>query len=92
MANEELLVKIADVETIVQTIMQRVSRMNNRLDSQQNEIERINIIVGAAITTAVHELIEYLRCNDIQDINEKEFSDRVHELIFGVDPSAYLPF
>lgn len=99
MTNEELLAKISDVETIatetfnvMQTIMQRVSGMNNRLNSQQNEIERINNIVSAAITTAVHELIEYLHSNDIQGLDEEEFSARIQELIFNADPSVYLPF
>lgn len=99
MTNEELLDRIASVEAMasealnnVQTIMQRVAGMNNRLNSQQNEIERINNIVSAAISVAVHELIEYLRCNDIQDLDEEEFSVRIHELIFNADPMAYLPF
>lgn len=99
MTNEELLVKISDIEAVatetvnvMQTIMQRVSGMNNRLNSQQNEIERINNIVSAATTAAVHELIEYLRSNDIQDLDEEEFSARVQELIFNADPMAQLPF
>lgn len=99
MTNEELLVKISDIEAVatetvnvMQTIMQRVSGMNNRLNSQQNEIERINNIVSAATTAAVHELIEYLRSNDIQDLDEEEFSARVQELIFNADPMAQMPF
>lgn len=99
MTNEELLVKISDIEAVatktvnvMQTIMQRVSGMNNRLNSQQNEIERINNIVSAATTAAVHELSEYLRSNDIQDLDEEEFSARVQELIFNADPMAQLPF
>lgn len=99
MTNEELLVKISDIEAVatetvnvMQTIMQRVSGMNNRLNSQQNEIECINNIVSAATTAAVHELIEYLRSNDIQDLDEEEFSARVQELIFNADPMAQLPF
>lgn len=99
MTNEELLVKISDIEAVatetvnvMQTIIQRVSGMNNRLNSQQNEIERINNIVSAATTAAVHELIEYLRSNDIQDLDEEEFSARVQELIFNADPMAQLPF
>lgn len=99
MTNDELLDKIFSVEATavealnnVQVVMPQVAGMNGRLNSQQNEIERINSIVGAAITTAVHELIEYLRYNDIQTINEEEFSVKVHELIFNADPMAYVPF
>lgn len=99
MTNDELLDKIFSVEATavealnnVQAVIPQVDGLNGRLNSQQNEIERINSIVSAAITTAVHELIEYLRYNDIQTINEEEFSVKVHELIFNADPMAYVPF
>lgn len=99
MTNEELLDKIFSVEATafealgnVQTVITQVVEMTNRLNSHQNEIERIRSIVDEAIITSVHELIEYLRCNDIQDLDEEEFSVRVRRLIFDADPAYCLPF
>ena len=55
-------------------------------------IERIRSIVDEAIIASVHELIEYLHYNDIQDLDEEEFSVRVRRLIFESDPAYCLPF
>lgn len=56
--------------------------LRQRIDSQINRIENI---VDTAITTAVHELIDYLRHDDIQSLNEQEFAAAVKRLIFDAD-------
>ena len=55
-------------------------------------IDRLEIIVETAITKAVHELIERLRYDDIQAIDEEEFAAAVRKLIFDADPGVQLPF
>lgn len=52
----------------------------------------LEIIVETAITKAVHELIERLRYDDIQAIDEEEFAAAVRKLIFDADPGVQLPF
>lgn len=47
--------------------------------------------IDIALTTAVHELIEYLRYQDIQALDEEEFLLRVRELI-RVEQDERLPF
>lgn len=97
--NEELLDKIFCVEATaceafanVKNVMVQITEVVNRLNSHQNEIERIRSIVDEAIIASVHELIEYLHYNDIQDLDEEEFSVRVRRLIFESDPAYCLPF
>lgn len=55
---------------------------------QQTDIENK---IDIALTTAVHELIEYLRYQDIQALDEEEFLLRVRELI-RVEQDERLPF
>lgn len=56
--------------------------------NQQTDIENK---IDIALTTAVHELIEYLRYQDIQALDEEEFLLRVRELI-RVEQDERLPF
>lgn len=56
--------------------------------SQQTDVENK---IDIALTTAVHELIEYLRYQDIQALDEEEFLLRVRELI-RVEQDEHLPF
>lgn len=60
--------------------------------SANERIDRLEIIVETAITKAVHELIERLRYDDIQAIDEEEFAAAVRKLIFDADPGVQLPF
>lgn len=65
--------------------------LRQRIDGQNGQINRIENIVDAAITTAAHELIDYLRHDDIQNLNEQEFAAAVKRLIFDAD-DVILPF
>ena len=56
------------------------------------ELYRLNEIVRSAIVKAVHELIEYLRQEDIHSLDEQEFAQEVERLIFEAEPNSYLPF
>lgn len=56
--------------------------------SQQIDVENK---IDIALTTAVHELIEYLRYQDIQALDEEEFLLRVRELIC-VEQDEHFPF
>lgn len=56
--------------------------------NQQTDIENK---IDIALTTAVHELIEYLQYQDIQALDEEEFLLRVRELI-RVEQDERLPF
>lgn len=73
-------------------IDQLTSEMRVRISSHDEELKRLEAIMDAAISKAVHELIEYLRYEDIQSLDEKEFAVEVKRLIWDADPQAYLPF
>lgn len=66
--------------------------MQGMVGSANERIDRLEIIVETAITKAVHELIERLRYDDIQAIDEEEFTAAVRKLIFDADPGVQLPF
>ena len=66
------------------TAIERNRRHTEELLSQQTDVENK---IDIALTTAVHELIEYLRYQDIQE----EFLLRVRELI-RVEQDEHLPF
>ena len=66
--------------------------MQGMVGSANERIDRLEIIVETAITKAVHELIERLRYDDIQAIDEEEFAAAVRKLIFDADPGVQLPF
>lgn len=66
--------------------------MQGMVGSANERIDRLEIIVETAITKAVHELIERLRYDDIQAIDEEEFAAAVRKLIFDADPGVQLLF
>lgn len=70
------------------TVIERNRRHAEELLSQQTDVENK---IDIALTTAVHELIEYLRYQDIQALDEEEFLLRVRELI-RVEQDEHLPF
>lgn len=70
------------------TAIERSRRHAEELLSQQTDAENK---IDIALTTAVHELIEYLRYQDIQALDEEEFLLRVRELI-RVEQDERLPF
>lgn len=70
------------------TVIERNRRHAEELLSQQTDAENK---IDIALTTAVHELIEYLRYQDIQALDEEEFLLRVRELI-RVEQDEHLPF
>lgn len=70
------------------TAIERNRQHAEGLLSQQTDVEnKIDIV----LTTAVHELIEYLRYQDIQALDEEEFLLRVRELI-RVEQDEHFPF
>lgn len=62
---------------------------NSRLDYQANELNRLENTIDHAFLEAVHELLDYLRHEDIQSLDEEEFAKKVRELI---GREAELPF
>lgn len=70
------------------TVIERNRRHAEELLSQQTDVENK---IDIALTTAVHELIEYLRYQDVQALDEEEFLLRVRELI-RVEQDEHLPF
>ncbi len=63
--------------------------VNGSLNYQANELRRLENTIDHAFLDAVHELLDYLRHEDIQSLDEEEFAKRVRELIC-VEPE--LPF
>lgn len=55
--------------------------VEGRLNYQANEITRLENNVESAVTTVIHELIDYLRHADIESLDEAEFADRFRELL-----------
>lgn len=70
------------------TAIEQNRRHTEELFSQQTDVENK---IDIALTTAVHELIEYLRYQDIQALDEEESLLRVRELI-RVEQDEHLPF
>ena len=63
--------------------------VNGSLNYQANELRRLENTIDHAFLDAVHELLDYLRHEDIQSLDEEEFAKRVREFIC-VEPE--LPF
>lgn len=78
--------------TARQRLDESVQMLKGKVKYHDSEFERINAIMEAAITTAVHELIQYLKQADIQSLDEQEFSEAVKKLIWDADPNSYFPF
>lgn len=55
--------------------------LRRKISTNGSRISSLEEIVDAAITTAVHELIDYLRHDDIQALDEAEFASKVKELM-----------
>lgn len=74
----------------------RIAEVSNELigiiKRNEYDLRRLEAIVESAIIKSVHELIEYLRQEDIQSLDEQEFAKKVKELIFESDPDNFLPF
>lgn len=86
---KELTSKIYELEY-------RITQISNELlaNIKRNEhaLQCLKTVMESAITKAVHELIEYLRQEDIQALDEQEFAEAVDRLIWEADPDNYLPF
>lgn len=54
---------------------------STRLDYQTNELSRLENTIDRAFLDAVHELLDYLRHEDIQSLDEEEFAKKVRDLI-----------
>jgi len=67
-----------------------VYRVNEKVNRLEDEINRRDNAVQTAIMTAVHELIDYLRHDDIQFLDEEEFSKRIKDLLW--EQPTELPF
>jgi len=87
MNNMETLQLIFQIDERLAQLRQDVER---RLNFHAEEISRLDNIIQAATTTAVHELIDYLRHDDIQSLDEEEFSRKIRDLLW--DESTALPF
>lgn len=70
------------------TTIERNRQHTEEFLNQQTDIENK---IDIALTTAVHELIEYLQYQDIQALDEEEFLLRIRELI-RVEQDERLPF
>ena len=57
--------------------------VNGSLNYQANELRRLENTIDHAFLDAVHELLDYLRHEDIQSLDEEEFAKRVRELKIG---------
>lgn len=87
--------KLGRLECRLENTRRRFSHHNrtNRQHTEEflNQQTDIENKIDIALTTAVHELIEYLRYQDIQALDEEEFLLRVRELI-RVEQDERLPF
>lgn len=79
-ANEvrELRYLIAETRNQLSDLRRSVER---RLNYQANKITRSENNVESAVTTVIHELIDYLRHDDIKSLDEAEFAARLRELL-----------
>lgn len=63
--------------------------VNERFDYQYGEMQRLESNVEEAVTTVIHELIDYIRHDDMQAIDEAEFASKL-KLLLQKEPE--LPF
>lgn len=68
--------------------MKTVVKCRNRDDYHEGEILRLERTLEDTIPVIVHTLLGHLKQQDIQEIDEAEFSLEVNRLLFGVE----LPF
>ncbi len=75
--------KIDELRSELRSMINELSEdLRGRISTNGSRISSLEEIVDAAIITAVHELIDYLRHDDIQALDEAEFAGKVKELIF----------
>lgn len=95
MTETELENRLTYLEQMSQTNETAINATHNDVRARylnlNEHINRLDDIVEAAITTAVHELIDYLRHDDIQNLDEAEFADAVKKLICKAEEDV-LPF
>lgn len=83
--------KINELHSELHNMIAELSNdLRGRILKNGARISSLEEVVDSAITTAVHELIDYLRHDDIQALDETEFAGRVKELIF--ESRDLLPF
>ena len=75
---------------LIRLIEERSNDLDKRIFDNHSKITTLEEVVDAAITTAVHELIDFLRHDDIQALDEAEFADKVKALIY--DAKYCFPF
>ena len=75
---EQLLGMILETRDKVNDLSRSV---DERLRYQIGEISRLENNVEHAVATLIHELIDFLQHDDIQALDENEFSDRLRELL-----------
>lgn len=85
MGIDEITTRLIHLENMFYSNQQEV---NNRDNYHEAEIQRLNKALEDTIPTIVHMLLDRLKQQDIQEIDEQEFTMQVNELLFGV----YLPF
>lgn len=82
---DEIITRLMSLED---TVYNNGSEMRNRDAYHESEINRLERAIEDSIPVIVHALIEHLKQQDIQEIDEGEFSLEVNRLLFGVE----LPF
>jgi len=82
---DEIITRLINLETAV---YENGCEMRNRDNYHAGEINRLERAIEDTIPVIVHTLIERLKQQDIQEIDEAEFSLEVNRLLFGVE----LPF
>lgn len=85
MGIDEIINRLISLEDRVYSNHRETS---SRDDYHEAEIQRLNKALEDTIPTIVHMLLDRLKQQDIQEIDEQEFTMQVNELLFGV----YLPF
>lgn len=86
MSNEELLSIVLTTRDKLDDLSRSV---NERFNYQYSEMQRLESNVEEAVTTVIHELIDYMRHDDIQAIDEAEFASKL-KLLLQREPE--LPF
>lgn len=86
MRTEELLSLVLTTKDKLDSLSRSV---NERFDYQYSEMQRLESNVEEAVTTVIHELIDYIRHDDIEAIDEAEFASKL-KLLLQKEPE--LPF
>lgn len=70
--------RLAHVQEDLDNVTERNRQLSEELMCQQEDTERK---INVAMATVTHELIEYLRYQDVQALDEEEFLSKVRGLI-----------